>query len=90
MDNLGLEGRPPGCSMGCPCEPMGVANDSFGAPPLEARENLGISAGCSASGPTGLWLGEGGIARPSFNPGPPRPFPPGCGGRSRGTGEDML
>jgi len=49
MVNLGFEGRPPGCSMGWPWEPMGVASDSFGAPPLDARENRGISAGFSAS-----------------------------------------
>jgi len=90
MVNLGFEGRPPDCSMGWPWEPIGVASDSFGAPPLDARENLGISAGFSASWPTGLWLGEGGMARPSFRPGPPRPLPPGCGGRNSGTGEAMV
>ncbi len=90
MVNLGFEGLPPGCSMGCPWEPMGVANETFGAPPLDANENLGISAGCAASGPTGLAFGEGGMARPSFIPGPPRPFPPGCGGRRRGTGDDIV
>lgn len=51
MVSLGLAGRPP--SSGGPCVPIGVAIDSFGAPGLDARLNLGISLGCSASGPTG-------------------------------------
>lgn len=52
MVSLGFDGRPP--SIGGPCEPMGVANDNFGAFAFAARLKRGISPGFSASGPTGL------------------------------------
>lgn len=91
MDNFGFEGRAAGCSIGCPCEPIGVARDSLGAPSLDAKLNLGIPPTCSGSGATGRWFGEGGMANPSLSPGrPPCLFPPGCGGLRRGTGEDMV
>lgn len=73
--SLGLDGRPP--STGWPCEPIGVAIDSLGAPAFDARLKRGISLGFSASGPTGLWFGEGGMARPNFSPPAPFPRPPG-------------
>lgn len=54
MVNFGFVGREPTCSRGCPCEPIGVASDSFGAPSLDARLNLGTPPAFSASGGTGL------------------------------------
>jgi hypothetical protein len=75
MVSLGLDGRPP--SIGGPCEPIGVAIDNFGAPAFAARLKRGMSPGFSASGPTGLWFGEGGMARPNLRPPAPLPRPPG-------------
>lgn len=74
MVNFGLEGRDPVC--GWVCEPMGVSSVNLGAAPFDASENRGMSFDCSASVPTGLWFGEGGIARPSLRA-PPLPLPPG-------------
>lgn len=65
---------------------MGVANDNFGG------ACRGISRGGTACEfMTGLWLGDAGIARPSFGIRVPLLFrPPGIGGRSKGAGDAIV
>lgn len=81
------------CDTSCmlPWPPIGVASESFGAPPCAARLNLGTSPTFCPGSFTGFALGDGGMPRVNFGVREPLwLLPPGWGARNRGTGEDMA
>ena len=72
--------------------PCGVASRSCGGAGREAGRWSGCNSGILLLPTTGLWLGEGGIARPSLGVRAPPVlrFEPGMGGRRSGAGDDMV
>ena len=80
----------PEASCGVEWLPRGVARRNCGgAGRPDGGACKGGTPGAVALLPTGRWLGEGGMARPSCGVrAPPRRLAPGTGGRRRGAGDE--